>query len=105
MQHYERAYASFRRRPDPALAGLCALALYFAHRVSLGNVAASRGWLGRLARLVDEHDLGPLRGWVALALLTATGRWDAADRELQRALHSPRTAEPGMIAEVAAALA
>lgn len=67
VQHYERAHASFRRRPDPALAGLCALALYFAHRVSLGNAAASRGWLGRLARLVDEHDLGPLKGWVALA--------------------------------------
>ena len=49
----ERAYAAFCRRPDPVQAATVALALYFLFRSSLGNVAASRGWLG--ARRADRR--------------------------------------------------
>lgn len=66
IRHQERAYAAFRRRSDPARAGLAAIALYFLFRVSLGNTAASRGWLGRAARLVDDSHLERLTGWIML---------------------------------------
>ncbi len=66
IEHGERAYAAFRRRPDPFQAALSAIGLYFLYRISLGNTAAARGWLGRLRRLVDEADLAPLSGWVLL---------------------------------------
>ncbi len=66
IEHGERAYAAFRRRPDPLLAAQAAIGLYFLYRISLGNTAAARGWLGRLNRLVDEADLVPLSGWVLL---------------------------------------
>ena len=67
----ERAYAGFRRRPDPASAALAAVSLCLTYRASLGNYAASRGWVGRLARLVEDHDLVPLRGWLALCQAVA----------------------------------
>ena len=84
----ERAYAAFRRRPDPLQSVLIALSLYFLYRISLGNTAAARGWLGRAARLVDDCELAPLAGWVLLARAhdsddaTAAERWarDACDR-------------------------
>ena len=62
----ERAYAAYRRRPDPAQSALAAISLYFLHRVSLGNTSASRGWLSRAARIVAEADLAPLAGWIFL---------------------------------------
>lgn len=34
------------------------------HRSHLGNTAAGAGWLERARRLVEEHDLEALRGWV-----------------------------------------
>src|SRR5512146_100351 len=66
IRHGERAYAAFRRRPDHVQAALAAIHLYFLYRISLGNTAAARGWLGRLARLVDDSGLAPLTGWVLL---------------------------------------
>jgi DNA-binding NarL/FixJ family response regulator len=62
----ERAYAAFRRRPDPVQAALAAIPLYLIYRVSLGNSTASRGWLGRAARLVEDFGLEPLAGWILL---------------------------------------
>ncbi len=67
----ERAYAEFRRRPDPAAAAVAAISLCMTYRASLGNYAASRGWVGRLARLVEQHELVPLRGWLALCRAVA----------------------------------
>lgn len=63
----EQAYTGFRRRDDVASAALAAISLYFLCRVSLGNLAAAQGWLGRAARLVGEAGLAPLAGWVLLA--------------------------------------
>ena len=67
VQAREQAYAAFCRRPDPAQAAITALSLYFLFRSSLGNVAASRGWLARAARLADELALPPLTGWIQCA--------------------------------------
>lgn len=62
----ERAYAAFRRRPDPVDAALVAVRLCVDYRANFGNFAASAGWAARAARLVEEHGLDPLRGWVLL---------------------------------------
>jgi ATP/maltotriose-dependent transcriptional regulator MalT len=67
LRHLERAYAAFRRRPAPEQALLAAFWLCLSYRMSLGNHAASRGWLGRAASLVEEFELGPLGGWVLVA--------------------------------------
>ena len=85
-----RAYASFRRRPDPMQAAFMAIGLYLLYRVSVGSRAAARGWLGRATRLVEEFDLLPLSGWVALlrahdsADVEAAHRWAREARDLAR---------------------
>jgi len=67
LRQHERAYAAFRRRPDPEQALFAAFWLCLAYRMSLGNEAVSRGWLGRAASLAEEFDVGPLNGWVLVA--------------------------------------
>lgn len=62
----ERAYAEFRRRPDPVQAALTAVRLCVDYRANFGNFAASGGWLARATRLVDDYGLEPLRGWILL---------------------------------------
>ena len=87
------AYAAFRRGPDrdPARAASTAIALYAIHRVSLGAVAESRGWLGRATRLVDECALGSVAGWVLLLRAhdsddaAASESWGREAREAARA--------------------
>jgi DNA-binding NarL/FixJ family response regulator len=67
LRYRERAYAEFRRRPDPFQAALIAMHLCSQYAASLGNLAASRGWLGRLERLVAQYELPPLMdAWVLL---------------------------------------
>jgi hypothetical protein len=66
VRYSEGAYAAFRRRPDPVQTALAGIGLYFIYRISLGNRAASRGWLARVARLVEEFELAPVEGWVLL---------------------------------------
>jgi DNA-binding CsgD family transcriptional regulator len=62
----ERAYAGFRRRPDPVQAANLALVLSIHYRASVGNRAAAAGWLRRAKRLVEEHSIEELGGWVML---------------------------------------
>jgi DNA-binding CsgD family transcriptional regulator len=59
----ERAYAAFRRRPDPAQAAITAMRLCLTYRANLGNRAMARGWANRATRLVQEFHLELLRGW------------------------------------------
>jgi DNA-binding CsgD family transcriptional regulator len=66
LRSTERAFAVFMRNEDPGSAAFAAIGLYFVYRVSLGNVAASRGWLARAASLVDTFGMEPLEGWVVL---------------------------------------
>jgi tetratricopeptide (TPR) repeat protein len=62
----ERAYAEFRRRPNPFQAAECALVLCIHYRANLGNAPASAGWLARAARLVEEFELEEMQGWLLL---------------------------------------
>ncbi|CAN5660083.1 hypothetical protein BH18ACT11_BH18ACT11_25110 [soil metagenome] len=62
----EEAYAEFRRRPDPVQATNVALQLGFIYQANLGNDVAAAGWAAHAARLVEEFDLEPMRGWVLL---------------------------------------
>jgi DNA-binding NarL/FixJ family response regulator len=64
---WERAYSEFRRRPDPVQAVFAAIQLSILYDANLGNSAAAAGWVARAARLVDEHALEPLRGWILIA--------------------------------------
>ena len=50
----EKAYAGFRRRPDPLFAAGAALALVGYNKGYLGNTAAARGWLSRAARIIED---------------------------------------------------
>lgn len=88
LRHRERAYAVFRRRPDHEQAVLAAFYLCLAYRMSLGDHAASRGWLGRAAGLVEELALGPLNGWVLVGrAYLATDGWhpQAGERRARQA--------------------
>jgi len=94
----ERAYAGFRQRPDPEQAALAAVYLCLLYRASLGNFAASRGWLARASRIVEESGLEPLSGWVALCrAATASDEDDprAAERWASEAGEIARTSHDG----------
>ena len=64
---WERAYLGFRQGPDPAQATLIAIQLSLLYQANLGNRAAASGWVARASRLVDEHEIEPLQGWVFIA--------------------------------------
>jgi DNA-binding CsgD family transcriptional regulator len=67
LRYRERAYAEFHRRPDPLQAAVIAMQLCSQHAASLGNLGASRGWLGRFERLVEQFELPPpMDAWVLL---------------------------------------
>ena len=112
LRHWERAYAVFRRRPDPGQALLAAYCLCLSYRMSLGNDAASRGWLGRAARLVEEFELGPLSGWVLVArayVATDSGHPDEGEASARQAWKIGREAgdlelELSAMSELGAAL-
>lgn len=81
----ERAFAAFQHRGDPASSATVGVGLYLTYRVSLGNTAAARGWLARVARLVDEAALAPLEGWVELLRAHDSSDAVAAERFATRA--------------------
>jgi tetratricopeptide (TPR) repeat protein len=86
VRWWEQAYAVFRPI-DPVQASNVALQLGFVYQANLGNDAAAAGWAAHAARLVDEFDLEPLRGWVLLLQSTSGSAsdqgWDLA-HEAQR---------------------
>ena len=92
----QRAFAGFRYRPDrpsAAQAARAALMLCLLYGSSLGNLAAARGWAERLARVVDQHDLVPMRGWLALcraAHANVTADPAAAEARAEQALEAAR---------------
>lgn len=69
---WELAYSGFCQEPDPAQAAFIAIQLSFLYNANLGNHAAAAGWVARAARLVEEHELEPLRGWVLIAKAVAS---------------------------------
>jgi ATP/maltotriose-dependent transcriptional regulator MalT len=93
IRHHERAYALFHRAPDPEQALLAAFWLCLTYRMSMGNLAASRGWLGRAASLLDEFDLGPIGALVLIAradIATAIGHPEEAEQCCRDALRVAR---------------
>ena len=67
IRHWERAYVDFRRRRDGEQAVLAAFYVCLGYSMTLGNEAASRGWLQRAASIVQDLDAAELNGWVQLA--------------------------------------
>jgi DNA-binding CsgD family transcriptional regulator len=63
----ERAFGQLRDEGDVMRAALAALYTSLDYRKQYGDVAAASGWLAHTTRLVDEHDLEPLRGWLLFA--------------------------------------
>ena len=62
--------------------------------MSLGNQATARGWTARAERLVRDHDLEAVRGWVGMAqahFATDDGRPEAGRRHATEALEAART--------------
>ena len=112
LRRWERAYAAFRHRSDPEQAVLAAFYLSLAYRMSLGNHARARGWLGRAASLVEEFDLGPMNGWVLVGrayVATDTGHPQAGEGYAREAREIAREAgdadlELCAISELGAAL-
>jgi DNA-binding CsgD family transcriptional regulator len=93
LRYRERAYAAFRRRPDPVQAAMLAGELAAQYGGSLGNRAAARGWLARQERLVEEFELAALEGWVLLgraASAAASGDPQAAESFARRARECAR---------------
>ena len=93
VRYRERAYAAFCRRPDPPQAALTAVFLCYVYNASLGNHAAARGWLGRAATLVTEHELAPVVGWVQLCRATVandTGEPREAEAQAREAREAAR---------------
>jgi DNA-binding NarL/FixJ family response regulator len=66
IAHLERAYAAFRKKPDPFFAAACALRIALHQRGHVGNAVAASGWTARGARLVEEHALEALQGELLL---------------------------------------
>ena len=75
----ERAYAAFRKLPEPAHAAAVALRLALICAGQLLNDAAGAGWLARAARLIEEHGIELLRG--ELTLMRAYLTRDSAEGE------------------------
>jgi len=95
LRQHERAYAAFRRRGDHGDALLAAFWLCLGYRMSLGNDAASRGWLGRAASLGEEFELGALRALVLIArayVATDSGHPEAGEGYAREALAIARAA-------------
>jgi DNA-binding CsgD family transcriptional regulator len=72
LRYRERAYAAFRRRPDPFQAAMLAGGLAAQYGGSLGNRTAALGWLARQERLVEEFELTAVEGWVLLGRAAST---------------------------------
>ena len=62
----ERAFGMFRREGDNENAFFTAMYLCLGYDMTFGNLSASRGWLGKAARVVEDCGLDALRGWVML---------------------------------------
>jgi hypothetical protein len=95
LREWERAYAVFRHRRDPEQAVLAAFYLCLAYKMSLGNHAASRGWLGRAASLVEEFELDHMTGWVLIGrayVATDTGHPQTGEQYAREARELAREA-------------
>jgi DNA-binding NarL/FixJ family response regulator len=101
LRLWERSYAAARKSPDPEHAFFSSFYLCLAYSMSLGNDAASQGWLGRLASVVDDFELAPMKGWVLLCrayLATDSGHPKVAESYAQEARKLARQFEDADLA-------
>ena len=81
VEHYERAYAAFRRAGDVTQAAWAAMWLCLTYKADLGNQAAASGWVARAERVLQDAEPGPLQGWRWL-----TRAYETTDLERSRML-------------------
>jgi hypothetical protein len=62
----ERAFGMFPREGDNENAFFTAMYLCLGYDMTFGNLSASRGWLAKATRVVEDFGLDALRGWVLL---------------------------------------
>lgn len=67
VAYRERAFKCFSEQRDALQAAYAALALCFDYGKQFGNAVAAGGWLAQASRLVDDHGLEDLRGWILFA--------------------------------------
>lgn len=67
VAYRERAFKCFSERGDAFQAASAALALCFDYGKQFGNAVAAGGWLAQASRLVDDHGLEQLGGWITFA--------------------------------------
>ncbi|MDN5765398.1 MAG: hypothetical protein L0H96_05170 [Humibacillus sp.] len=88
VRYQQQAYAAFQHRGDAASSTMIAVGLYLTYRVSLGNVAAARGWLARPGRStchrVQPRPLGGVGGAAAGARQCRPGHGRAAGHRRAR---------------------
>jgi DNA-binding CsgD family transcriptional regulator len=82
----------FRRHGDYENAFFAAMFLCLGYDMTFGNSSASRGWLAKAARVVEDSGLDVLQGWVLLCEAVTLHDADllAAERKARAALDSAR---------------
>lgn len=63
----ERAFVFFRDAGDPFQAALAALLVSLGYKKQYGNAIAGGGWLAQAARLIEDHGIEDLQGWLTFA--------------------------------------
>jgi DNA-binding CsgD family transcriptional regulator len=88
----ERAFGMFRRDGDYENAFNAALYLCLGYDMTFGNSSASRGWLAKAARVVEDNGLDVLQGWVLLCEAVTLHDADplAAEQKARAALDAAR---------------
>jgi DNA-binding CsgD family transcriptional regulator/tetratricopeptide (TPR) repeat protein len=88
----ERAFGMFRRHGDYENAFFAAMYLCLGYDMTFGNLSASKGWLAKAARVVQDSGLVDLRGWVLLCEAVTLHHQDlvAAEEKARKALDAAR---------------
>ena len=88
----ERAFGMFRQAGDNENAFFTAMYLCLGYDMTFGNLSASRGWLAKASRVVEDCGLGALRGWLLLCEAVALHHDDlvAAEGKAREALEVAR---------------
>jgi DNA-binding CsgD family transcriptional regulator len=92
VRFQERAFGLFRRAGNNENAFFTAMYLCLGYDMTFGNFSASRGWLAKARRVVEDWGLDALRGWVLLCEAVTLSHEDltAAEEKAREALDVAR---------------
>ena len=92
VRFQERAFGLFRRAGNNENAFFTAMYLCLGYDMTFGNFSASRGWLAKARRVVEDCGLDALRGWVLLCEAVTLSHEDptAAEEKAREALDVAR---------------